>query len=242
MVRRYTSKTKQNAPEDLTREHSSLSGFEWSCKLPERSSAPLGSYKPRAQILCEGYEPYHIPVAVAKKLEQQIKKGECQEPESHAELLYLIRTASDKLALQRVADMVSRREYSSYEAAQRLERDGYSKACAERCVERAQELGIIDNKRFADSFIRSKVYMGWGPLRIERELSSKGIDPSAVGSWPEDYLGSESLTEAATELLRTKRIPEKNAYEKLVRFLVTRGYPLGVAKACVCSRLDECED
>lgn len=227
------------APESLTREHCSSSGsFTWTLKFPERTSASLGAIKPRAQVLCEGYEPYHIATAIAKTLEKQLKTGERQEPESHAELLFCIREISEKLALQRVVDMVSRREYSSQEALSRLTRDGYPKTATAKAVERAQELGILNDKRFTESYIRSKVYQGWGPIRIERELSVRGIEAATVEGWPEAYFGQEGIAQAASELLATKRIPDKNAYEKLIRFLVTRGYSLAVAKSAVRTRLE----
>lgn len=235
-------KQKTDAPENLTREHTSLSGFCWKLIYPERSAAALGTAKPRARITCDGFDPASLPVAVAKALEKQIVSGECSEPESHAELLYDIKELSYKLALQRIADMASHREYSSFEANQRLRRDGYSKASCERALQRAKELGIINDTRFTESFIRSKIYQGLGPVRIERELTQKGIDPSSVEGWPEEYLPKETLQEAASALLATKRIPDKNPYEKLVRYLVARGYSYTVAKSAVSLRLSEYED
>lgn len=240
----YSSKRtrKVHAPEDLIREHACGSGFAWSLVFPERQRSALGERKPLAQALCYGYEPYYLPVTVARKLEKSLEKGEMSEPESHAELVYLLGELCQKCAMQRVVDMVSRREYSHKEAQMRLVMDGYTKACAEKVLSRACELKIINDHRFTESFIRSKVYAGWGPVRIEQELSRRGVDTSNVEGWPEAYYEDESFAQSAYKLIEFKTIPSKNPYQKLVRFLVSRGYSLAVAKEAVSMRLQGYED
>lgn len=228
-------KRKHYAPENNTREHSSQTGFSWTLKMPDRTASSLSGRKPTAIISCDGYDDLHIPVAVAKALDAD----DAPESKSHAELLYNIRETSDKLAYQKVIDLVSRREYSSVEAQDKLRLYGYSSACAERVVARAQEARIINDARFTESFIRSKVYAGWGPVRISRELSARGVDSSELEGWPDAYYEGTTIAERAAELLATKSIPPKNAYAKLVRFLVTRGYPMSIAKDAVAERLNE---
>ena len=49
----------------------------------------------------------------------------------------------------------------------------------------------------------------------------------------------DDVSARAREALERKRVPEKNAYPKLVRFLVSRGYSLSVAKDAVSARLAE---
>lgn len=233
MRRKRSYSTSENAPENNTREHISLKGFSWSLTFPKRNAANLGQRKPLAVVHVEGYEDLLVPVAVAKELDS----GVMPEPESHAELLYNIREIADKLAFQKIIDMVSRREYSSKEAADKLKQYGYSSSCAKRTVKRAQETRIINDKRFTESYIRSKVFAGWGPVRIERELSLRGIDASSLEGWPEAYFEDMSIQERAAELLSSKTIPSKNAYPKLVRYLVSRGYSMSVAKDAVAARL-----
>lgn len=216
-------------------------GFSWLVRLPERGAA-LGARKPRATVEIsaggDGFESRSperilVPVAVARALEA----SDGPEPTCRAELLYRIRERADSCAWTRVVDMASRREHSASEAATRLVRDGYSSACAERAVERAKAARIIDDGRFVDSFVRAKVASGWGPLRIERELSLRGIEVGELPGWPDAYTGEEPATDRAFELLSRRRVPDKNAYPKLVRFLASKGYPLSVAKDAVEKRL-----
>ncbi len=214
-------------------EHHAASGFSWTLTYPERG-ASLGAKKPQAVITSDGRDPVRLPVAVARAIEALDN-----EPGSFNELLFVFKEKSAACAFQRVADMVSRREYSSKEAYDRLRRDGYSASACEFAVGRARELRIINDARFAESFIRNKLACGWGPVRLERELAQRGVTLQDVDGWPEEFMDGEDVVQRAADLLASKRIPEKNAYPKLVRFLASRGYPLGVCKEVVSARLNE---
>lgn len=216
--------------------HEAPSGFSYEIALPERAAAALGARKPLARVTPAGAESVMVPVAVARALHA----SDAPEPASRAELLFRIRETAYACAWARVVDMVSRREYSSQEATDRLRRDGYTSECAERAVSRARELRVINDARFAESFVRAKASAGWGPVRIERELSRRGVEASDVPGWPEEFFGAgDDVLARATEAIASRRVPEKNAYAKLVRFLVSRGYPLSVAKDAVAARLAE---
>lgn len=238
MSRRETSRPSRST-EPLV--HTGSDGFSWLVRFPERGVA-LGAKKPRATVEissgCDESESWaperiHVPVAVARALDA----SDGPEPTCRAELLYCIRERADACAWARVVDMASRREHSASEAVARLVRDGYSSTCAERAVERAKVARIIDDGRFVDSFVRAKLASGWGPLRIERELSLRGIEVGELPGWPDAYAGDGSTKDRALELLSRRRIPDKNAYPKLVRFLASKGYPLSVAKDAVAERL-----
>ena len=128
-----------------------------------------------------------------------------------------------------IPKLVGRRDYSSSELARRLEREGYLPDVASGVVTRFEEVGLIDDSRFADVFIRSKLACGWGRSKVERELKRRGVEPSSVPGWPEDYLDGSDEAEAAFELASRRRLTGKNDFQKLVRFLCGRGYPMGVS-------------
>lgn len=222
-------------------QHEAANGFTWTIVYPERTSAAIGSRKPSATLEFAQGEALHVPVSVAREL----SRWEGPEAESRAEVSWRVREAADKVAWGRLVDMASRREYSSHEARQRLVRDGFSAACAQRAVDKALRLRIIDDARFAESFIRSKLSVGWGPVRIERELVLRGVEPSEVAGWPDaffDESGEGGPRERARSLLERRSVPDKNAYAKFVRFLVSRGYPLAVAKDAASERLSSGEE
>ena len=235
-ARRGARTKRQHAP----REHYGADGFSWHIEFPERTAAVMGARKPLAKVCLQGAETHEvrIPVAVARALE---KRGEA-EPVCKNELLHLVKRTMDTCAWQLVVDMASRREYSAHEATERLCRDGFSRPCAERIVSLACEKRVISDKRFVESFVRSKLSCGWGTLRIERELKQRGVDPGTISGWPDAFLGDEAPYERACEALRTKRIPETNAYPKLMRYLISRGHAPDTAKQAVKAKLSACED
>ncbi len=141
--------------------------------------------------------------------------------------------------MERTASLLDRRDYSEGELSARLLRDGYTTQTVEYTCRRSVECGLVDNARFADAFIRSKLSQGWGRVRIERDLSRRGIDMADVPGWPEFYLTQESEEESAYALASRRRLTGKNDYEKTVRFLVTRGFPLGLATRMARRVLDE---
>ena len=218
-------------------EHHASSGFCWSATYPDRAAA-LGQRKPKVIVASEGFDDLYIPVPVARKLES----ADSQEPQSHAELMYMIRELGDTCAWERLVDMVSRREYSSKEAEDKLVRDGFTRDCARRAIEKAITLRIINDERFAGSFIRMKLSAGWGLVRIERELAHRGVTLSDVAGWPEEFLDDESPEDRALELLERRRIPEKNPYQKLVRFLCSKGYPISVCTSVVSDYLSRARE
>lgn len=178
-------------------------------------------------------EGVRVPLAVARALQG----SEEREPESRAELLFRIRSACDSCAWSCVVDMASRREYSEAEARAKLGLAGYSAACIDRTVGLAVKKRVIDDARFAEAFVRSGVSRGWGRRRIEAELRQRGMEASDVPGWPEDFLSDEDQRQRAAELLERKSVPEKNAYQKLLRFLVSKGYDSSLASDVVRERL-----
>ncbi len=79
-------------------------------------------------------------------------------------------------------------------------------------------------------------------MRIERELSRRGVPIEDVAGWPDEFFGDEGPTQRARELIERKPVPRENAYPKLVRFLVSRGFSLSVAKDVVSERLARDDD
>ena len=216
-------------------EHVGRNGFSWHVRLPEQTNAPMDSRKPRATVeIPDGTWVRSIPVAAARRLDAAIE----EEPTCTAELSELVASTCDSCARRRVADMVARREYAALEAARKLMDDGYTRECSSRAVEWARQHRLIDDRRFADSFVRAKLGMGWGALRIERELAHKGVAADELPGWPEDYLGEDDEPSRAVELLERRRVPERNALPKFMRFLCSRGYSTRVARQAAAQVLD----
>ena len=205
--------------------------FFWEVRFPERTSYALGSRRPQAHIVISpdtpSAEDLSVPIAVARKLDEQ-NRGSQIAPVSRAELLYLIGQASRACARDRIARMIERRDYSSHEAVQKLVLDGYSQKVAAEVVERAVEVGLINDNRFASAFIRQKLASGWGERRIALELKKRGVALDEVEGWPEEFC-EESEWERALAVAQRRSLSQRSDVKRMARFLSSRGFSASVS-------------
>ena len=164
-----------------------------------------------------------------------------EQPSGRSELLYRVRAISLELARSKAEDLLNRRDYSSSELATKLREAGYHPSVADEVVARFVEVGLLDDGRFAELFARSKAAVGWGRIKIERELARRGVDVTQLEGWPFDYL-EEDESQTAFALASRRRLSGKNDFQKLVRFLCGRGFPMGVAMDAAKRVLAEAEE
>lgn len=220
-------------------------GFMWDVELPDRTSYGLGGRRPRGRVIIStperGQEVLMVPKAVARSLATRRKSGDLA-PSSRAELLYRLRECSMAQAQMRVADLVNRRDYSRHELAEKLSQDGYLPNVVEEVVGRAVASGLVDDRRFADAFARTKVAAGWGMRRIADELHRRGIDVDELPGWPFEYLDPDDEASRARDVAQRHRVSGRNQFQKLVRFLVGRGFSTSVAYDAARRVLEESVD
>lgn len=76
--------------------------------------------------------------------------------------------------------LLARREYSQAELWQRLGARGHSAQEIEACLASLAEQDLQSDSRFAESFVRSRVFRGQGPRRIRADLGQRGIDKALI--------------------------------------------------------------
>ncbi len=216
----------------------------WDVTLPESTKRRMGAPKPKATL---GYGEDErgdgfaksLPVAlcVARALIRARDGG--FEPEGPGELLDEVSRLEERLSWEWLIKALNRRDLTSKEASDRLRREGFGQRSITVAVTRAQESRFIDDRRYAETFTRQRIDQGWGRRRIERSLRERGIDTDSIDGWVEAHFSSESELERASHALERKCVPLRNPYEKLVRFLVSRGFALSTARAAVSKRLDD---
>lgn len=218
--------------------------FSWDVELPERGSASLGGRRPLATLaICSeshGQERIPIPKAVGRRL-VSLLESDGDQPSGRSELLYRVRVISLELARSKAEELLNRRDYSSSELAAKLREAGYHPSVADEVVARFVEVGLLDDRRFAELFARSKAAAGWGRIKIKRELARRGVDATQLEGWPSGYL-EEDESETAFALASRRRLSGKNDFQKLVRFLCGRGFPMGVAMDAAKRVLAEAEE
>lgn len=237
---RFGASSGPETPRVETVELAGGDGSVWTVTFPPKGAGSgFSGPAPKARLRpADGDEGLQVPVAVARAVVKAVR----EDPSAtlgEGGLGRLVAAASTSCCAKRLTSMVDRRDYSSKEAADRLLRAGYPRDVVEDVCSRAREGRLLDDARFAEAFIRSKAYSGWGRRRIEQELSRRGVDASSVAGWPDEFFEGESEFDRAWGLVSRRSVPAKNPYEKTVRYLVGRGYSYDVAKRCAARLLED---
>ena len=133
-------------------------------------------------------------------------------------------------AFSKVVNLVNAREQSEHSIRERLSREGYAQTDIDDAVERAKGYGFIDDARFAEVLVRSRISQGKGSAGIERELRDHGIDVFSVPGWPHEYpVEYDQELERALDLLAKKPPRSKNLRESAYRKLIGKGYSSSIA-------------
>lgn len=102
------------------------------------------------------------------------------------------------IAEQRAVALLGRREHSAWELRNKLVQKGFNRSVVSDVVKVLQERDWQSDTRFAESFIRQRIAVGYGPVRIRSELSQKGVSDAVIES------GIASQDVNWTELAREK--------------------------------------
>lgn len=112
------------------------------------------------------------------------------------------RKPKEQTPLQRGLGLLVRREHSRRELARKLQARGVEPEAAAAAVERLAGEGWQDDRRFAESLVRSRAAAGYGPLHIRAELGTHGLDSELVRSAMETFEGD--WTARARELVQRR--------------------------------------
>lgn len=133
-------------------------------------------------------------------------------------------------AYRKILRMASAREISSASARQKLVRDGFSGEAVSSSIQRALDNRIIDDIRYADALVRSKLAAGKGLTGVQRELEELGVDIRSLDSFQEhEELGEEHEVERAIEVLNRRSITAKNKRDAAYRRLIQAGFSSSIA-------------
>jgi len=80
-----------------------------------------------------------------------------------------------ELVFARALNLLARREHSRQELRAKLVQRGVPEALAEAVTGELVERNLLNEGRFIEAFVRSRVERGYGPLKIEAELRARGI-------------------------------------------------------------------
>lgn len=129
-------------------------------------------------------------------------------------------------AFSKIVRLSAARDRCVRELADRLARDGFSDDDIHAAIDRATACGLVDDIRYAETLVRSRLSQGKGRAGIENELAADGIAVYDIPGWPDEYFPSDGLSEEerAFELLCKKPPRSKNVYASACRKLASRGF------------------
>jgi regulatory protein len=77
-------------------------------------------------------------------------------------------------------DFLARREYGQTELIRKLADKGYKRSVAEQAISHLTDEGLQSDRRFAESFVQSRVNQGKGPVRIRLDLGQRAISDAVI--------------------------------------------------------------
>jgi regulatory protein len=137
-------------------------------------------------------------------------------------------------ALGRAGRLLARRPHSAAELRERLAAAGFQPPAIEGALRRLTELGLVDDRAFADAWIEHRAGRGLSGSAIRAELGARGVDPAVA----EEALeraglddGARARSLAAAWVAKVARLPLERQAARLQGMLLRRGFEPEVAEA-----------
>ena len=138
-------------------------------------------------------------------------------------------------ALERAAALLSVRDATEHETAERLRRSGYPEETVARVMQALTQAGYVDDSRFAGNFVASRSAR-YGSRRLYGELRRKGVSDEDAREALEELSPEDEAASArrqAEKLLVRKDVSDPDVRHKAVQALVRRGFSWDVAREAV---------
>ena len=121
------------------------------------------------------------------------------------------------------------RDRSEKEIVNRLKKKKVSREVIEKVIAELKSLSLLDDRKFAKSWIQERIRKGYGLLKIKVELKEKGIDQDLLKDLLQDINKDAWVLPQIRELAQ-KRIKKYNKIDlnvkrKILSYLVRRGFP-----------------
>lgn len=115
------------------------------------------------------------------------------------------------------------RPRSRAELIGRLKRKKISSGAIKKVVSFLEEYNYLNDERFTRGYVSSCRNKGWGPKRISVSLKRLGVSAQLIDK---NLKSKEDYSEEIRELIekRMNRYKGKNRYQKIMRFLLGRGF------------------
>ena len=112
------------------------------------------------------------------------------------------------------------------ELVQKLVSRGSSLEVAEQVVSDLQERNLVNDERFTENLIRIRRMRGYGPVRIEAELSRLGVASEVIANHlnQNDEQWHEQIVNVADRKYHNRPIENFKEWAKRANFLRSKGF------------------
>ena len=119
---------------------------------------------------------------------------------------------------------LANREHSRHELRSKLAKHDYESQDIEQALDQLQQDSLQCDRRFADSYVRSKVAAGFGPRYLEHQLQSRRVDAELIA----DALSTVEAWQSVIARVWLKKYRDSEStlqqQAKQRRFLLSRGF------------------
>jgi regulatory protein len=130
-------------------------------------------------------------------------------------------------------DLLARREHSLQELRDKLAARGYETAEIEGALTRLAGEGLVDESRFVEAFVVSRIRRGYGPIRIRAELTQRGIGAEPIRERLETACDWRELAgEVRRRRFGAGRPRDFRERARQARFLEYRGFAAEHIRGC----------
>ena len=147
------------------------------------------------------------------------------------------RTYTAETAYERAVRFLAARPRSEAEVRRRLRLAGVEEGLAEQAIARLGREGLLDDQQFASYWVEQRLtFRPLGPRALSFELRGKGVSRDAMAAALEIGVGEQgaaAFRAGKREAQRRADAPEHEFSAMLTKYLVRRGFDLGVTRAAV---------
>lgn len=127
-------------------------------------------------------------------------------------------------ALDAAAKQLSYRALSTKQLRDKLLEKGHTEDAVEYALEWLITRGMLNDKAFAQSVVRSYARRGYGELRIRQELSHRGVPREVADVAMEEYEAEDATMCALLDKRLRGDLSDRKEVDKAIAALQRRGY------------------
>ncbi len=142
---------------------------------------------------------------------------------------------------KKALSFLGRRAHTEKELFLKLKAKAYNESLIKSVINELRNLSFLDDKKFAIQFVNEKsLRKKWGRLKIKSSLIGKGVNYKIIDEVLSAYNTEEHESQQINELvvkkysiLKKSETDEKKLIQKLISFLLSKGYDYEIASNTV---------